>query len=56
LIVSAGGRTIADADDLQDALGAIEAPYELVVVRGVDELKLSVAKAAAKPERTPGDA
>jgi serine protease Do len=54
LIVSAGGRAIGDADDLQDALGALEPPYDLVVVRGADELTLKVA--TAKKERTPGDA
>ncbi len=56
LIVSAGGRDIRDADDLQDALGALELPYQLVVVRGADDLTLTVAAATPKPERTPGDA
>ncbi|HET7167794.1 MAG TPA: trypsin-like peptidase domain-containing protein [Candidatus Limnocylindrales bacterium] len=58
LIVSAGGRPIADADDLQDALGALERPFDLGVVRGADERTLTVAAATAssKPERTPGDA
>jgi S1-C subfamily serine protease len=56
LIASAGGRDIRDADDLQDALGALELPFELVVVRGADELKLTVAKVEPKKERTPGDA
>jgi len=55
LIVSAGGRPINDADDLQDALGSLQPPYELVVVRGVEERTLTVA-ATSKPERTPGDA
>lgn len=54
LIVSAGGRAIRDADDLQDALGSLELPYDLVVVRGADEQTLKVT--AAKQERTPGDA
>lgn len=58
LIVSAGGRPIADADDLQDALGALERPFEIAVVRGADERTLTVGAATAesKPERTPGDA
>ena len=58
LIVSAGGRPIADGDDLQDALGALERPFELGVVRGADERTLTVSAAAAesKPKRTPGDA
>ncbi len=54
LIVTAGGRAIRDADDLQDALGSLELPYDLVVVRGADEKTLKVT--AAKLERTPGDA
>lgn len=54
LIMTAGGRAIRDADDLQDALGSLELPYDLVVVRGADEKTLKVT--AAKPERTPGDA
>jgi S1-C subfamily serine protease len=52
LIVSAGGREIRDADDLQDALAAIEPPYELGIVRGAEESTLKVEK----PGRTPGDA
>jgi S1-C subfamily serine protease len=52
LIVSAGGRDIRDADDLQDALAALEAPFDLGIVRGAEEKTLSVAKAG----RTPGDA
>jgi serine protease Do len=56
LIVSAGGQAIADADDLQDALGKLSSPYELVVVRGADEHKLTVKEVEAKSQRTPGDA
>ncbi len=54
LIVTAGGRPIADADDLQDALASLDLPYDLVVVRGADEMTLKVT--GAKQERTPGDA
>lgn len=54
LIVSAGGREIRDADDLQDALAALDLPYDLVVVRGADEMTLQVT--GPKQERTPGDA
>ncbi len=54
LIVSAGGREIRDADDLQDALASLELPYDLVVIRGADEQTLKVT--TAKQERTPGDA
>lgn len=54
LIVSAGGTSIADADDLQDALASLTPPYDLVVVRGADEKTLSIT--GTKKERTPGDA
>ncbi len=54
LIVSAGGRAIADADDLQDALGALELPFDVVIVRGADEKTLTVS--GPKQQRTPGDA
>ena len=54
LIVSAGGSAIADADDLQDALGTLKPPFDVVIVRGADEKTLSVS--AVKPQRTPGDA
>jgi serine protease Do len=52
LIVKAGDREIRDADDLQDALAALEPPFDLGIVRGAEERTLSVAK----PGRTPGDA
>ena len=54
LIVSAGGRTIVDADDLADALSALKPPYDIVIVRGADEKTVTVS--AAKQQRTPGDA
>jgi len=54
LIVSAGGRAIVDGDDLADALGAMKPPYDIVVVRGADEMTLTVS--GAKQQRTPGDA
>jgi serine protease Do len=54
LIVSAGGREIRDADDLQDALATLTPPYDVVVVRGADEQTLTVT--GAKGKRTPGDA
>ena len=54
LIVSAGGRAIADADDLQDALGTLKLPFDVVIVRGADEKTVTVS--GAKQQRTPGDA
>jgi S1-C subfamily serine protease len=68
LIVSAGGRAIRDADDLHDALLALEHPFELGIVRGADDLTLTVGGGedrapgagdegtGSKPGRTPGDA
>lgn len=53
LIVSAGDRAIADADDLHDALGALDTPFELGLVRGAVELTVTVGAPAG---RTPGDA
>ena len=53
LIVSAGGRPIADADDLHDALGALEMPFELGLVRGAEDRSVTVGAAKG---RTPGDA
>jgi len=56
LIVSAGGKPIADGDDLFDALGTLTPPFELGLVRGSDERTVTVSQNAAKQERTPGDA
>ncbi|MDO8484027.1 MAG: trypsin-like peptidase domain-containing protein [Candidatus Limnocylindrales bacterium] len=53
LIVEVGGRPITDADDLFAALGALEPPFELKLVRGADDRTVMVGAAAG---RTPGDA
>ena len=42
LIVSAGGKPIADADDLFEALGTLKRPFDVVIVRGNDERTVSV--------------
>ncbi|HUH16744.1 MAG TPA: S1C family serine protease [Methylomirabilota bacterium] len=42
LIVAAGGRAVASADDLFDAL-AKDGPLEITLVRGADEQKVTVA-------------
>jgi serine protease Do len=42
LIVSAGGKAVADADDLFEALGTLKLPFELVLVRGTEERTVSV--------------
>ena len=43
LLVEAGGRPLADADDLFAALNELELPLELKVVRGSDERSVQVA-------------
>ena len=53
LIVSAGGREIADADDLHEALGTLSQPFEVGIVRGAEERTVTVG---GPKERTPGDA
>jgi serine protease Do len=52
LIVSAGGRDIADGDDLFDTLGSVKPPFEIGLVRGAEERTVSVQPKG----RTPGDA
>ncbi len=72
LIVSAGTHPIADADDLFDALQAVDRPFDLGIVRGAEERTLTVGSGGTandssdpggsgkagrgKSERTPGDA
>lgn len=51
LIVSAGGRPIADGDDLFDALGALNAPFELGLVRGAEERAVTVTLPEASTGR-----
>jgi serine protease Do len=47
LLVDAGGRPIADADDLFAALGALELPFDLTLVRGAEERTVRVGGTAA---------
>ena len=49
LIAAVAGRETADADDLFDALGGASVPFDLTVVRGADELSLTVGAAPAGP-------
>ena len=49
LIVAIAGRETADADDLFDALGTVAAPFDVTVVRGADELTLTVGQPTAGP-------
>ena len=47
LLVEAGGRPITDADDLFAALAAVELPFDLKLVRGVEERTVRVGGGAA---------
>jgi serine protease Do len=42
LIVEVGGKGVTDADDLYAALGTLELPFEVKVVRGTDERTVQV--------------
>jgi serine protease Do len=42
LLVAAGGRAVVDVDDLHDALEATGLPLEVAVIRGADELTLTI--------------
>ena len=47
LIVEAGGRAIAVADDLLEALDALEVPFDVKLVRGTDERTVRVGATAS---------
>ena len=47
LLVEAGGRPLADADDLFAALSAVELPFDLKLVRGAEERTVQVAGGTA---------
>ena len=47
LLVEAGGRSIADADDLFAALGELELPFDLKLVRGAEERTVRVGGGTA---------
>jgi serine protease Do len=47
LLVEAGGRPITDADDLFAALGALELPFELKLVRGAEDRTVTVGAGTA---------
>lgn len=46
LLVDAGGRALTDADDLFAALGALDLPFELKVVRGAEERSVRIGTGA----------
>lgn len=47
LLVEAGGRPLADADDLFTALGSLELPFDLKLVRGAEERTVQVGGSSA---------
>jgi serine protease Do len=47
LLVEAGGRPITDADDLFSALSALDLPFEVKLVRGVEERTVRVGGGTA---------
>ena len=48
LIVAAAGRDVTDADALFEALAQAEAPYEVRIVRGAEDLTVQVGGVAAE--------
>ena len=46
LIVEVGGKPVTDADDLYAALGTLDLPFEVKVVRGTDERTVQVGGGA----------
>jgi serine protease Do len=42
LIVSVGGNAVTDADELLDAIAAAKQPYPILLVRGADEVTVTV--------------
>ena len=46
LLVEAGGHAITDADDLFTALGTLELPFDLKVVRGAEERSVRIGTGA----------
>jgi serine protease Do len=42
LIVSVAGKPVTDADELLDAIAAAKQPYDILVVRGADEVTVTV--------------
>lgn len=51
LLVEAGGRALANADDLFAALGALELPFDLKLVRGAEERTVHVGGGATTASR-----
>ncbi len=50
LLVAAGGRVVADVDDLHDALRETGFPLEVTLVRGTEERTVTVALPATSED------
>jgi len=46
LIVAVGGNAVTDADELLDAIAAARQPYPILLVRGADEVTVTVGETA----------
>ena len=46
LIVAVAGTAVSDADELLDAIRAAQQPYQILLVRGADEVTVTVGKPA----------
>ena len=51
LIVAVAGKPVTDSDELLDAISAAKQPYEILLVRGADEVTVTIG-AAKPPART----
>jgi serine protease Do len=49
VLTAVAGRPIADPDDLLDALAELEPPFDLIIVRGAEEVTLSVPSEGDRP-------
>ena len=47
LIVAVAGKPVTDSDELLDAIGTTKQPYEILLVRGADEVTVTIGAAKA---------
>ncbi len=47
LIVAVAGKPVTDSDELLDAISATKQPYEILLVRGADEVTVTIGKPKA---------
>jgi len=48
LIVAVAGKPVTDSDELLDAISATKQPYEILLVRGADEVTVTIGSAPSK--------